>query len=291
MSSAVLDALVTANRPDQFGLLERVTGLLTASPAVTHLLVRGSLASGTADRLSDVDFVVAVDDRRFIEFVSVLDALIETDLGGILPGWRDTIVGDMGGLGYVYLVNWAGHLQQMDLYVVPASKVDLVRERTVSHPIFVREPLPRAAHEPLTDVDAFVAAKTAEPRSCTDFVIEALVVGYLIRKRIARGQEFIAYSEAYLFNNAAKNLIKAALAPTSRFYGWYQLREEVGSTPIGKACLQDLTALISSPAIPTLASLTEALGRVIAIAERAAPEAVDTLRPAIDAYRFYLELP
>jgi hypothetical protein len=36
--------------------------------------------------------------------------------------------------------------------------------------------------------------------------------------------------------------------------------------------------------------LAEGLDRVVAIAERAAPEAVGCLRPAIDAYLRYLEL-
>lgn len=288
MSHPVLDDLAKANRPDQFGLLECATELLTASPAVTHLLVRGSLASGTADRLSDVDFIVGVEDGAFAEFVSVLDALVSAELGGILPGWRDTIVGDMGGLGYVYLVGWAGHLQQIDLYVVPATKVVGVHEHTMVHPLFVRD-IDRA-YESDPTVAPFVARSLIEPRPCAELLIETLVVGYLIRKRIIRGQEFIAYSEAYLFNVAVKNLIKAALAPTSRYYGWYQLREEIGSTPIGKACLRDLGALISASAIPTVETLAEGLDRVVAIAERAAPEAVDCLRPAIDAYLRYLEL-
>ncbi len=286
MSNAVLDELAKVNRPNQFGLLERATDLFTASPAVTHLLVRGSLASGTADRLSDVDFVVGVEDRLLPEFVSVLDALVSADLGGILPGWRDTIVGDMGGLGYVYLVGWAGRLQQVDLYVVPASRVTRVHEHTAAHPIYVRDA--DATYVPDPRVAPFAARILAEPRSCAELLIETLVVGYLIRKRVTRGQEFIAYSETYLFNMAAKNLIKAALAPGSRYYGWYQLREEIGSTPIGKECLSDLAALVSAPAILTAETLVKGLDRVIAIAERAAPEALESLRPAIDAYRYYL---
>lgn len=288
MSRAVLDKLTKANRPDQFGLLERATELFTASPAVAYLLVRGSLASGTADRLSDVDFVIGVDDRSFPEFISVLDALMSADLGGILPGWRDAIVGDMGGLGYVYLVGWAGHLQQLDLYVMPASQIGRVHEHTVAHPIFVREA--DATYEPDARVGPFIARTLGEPRSCTELLIETLVVGYLMRKRITRGQKFIAYSEAYVFNTTAKNLIKTALAPTSRFYGWYQLREEIGSTPIGKECLQDLATLITAPAIPTTETLAEGLDRVIGIAGRSAPEVVESLKPAIDAYRYYLEL-
>lgn len=288
MSHAVLDELANANRPDQFGLLQRTTDLLTVTLAVTHVLVRGSLASGTADRLSDVDFVVGVEDREIPEFVAVLDALVSVDLDAILPGWRDTIVGDMGGLGYVYLVGWAGQLQQLDLYVVPASKVDEVQEHTVVHPIFVRDA--DATYEPDPTVTPFLVRTLAEPRSCGELLVETLVVGYLMRKRITRGQQFVAYAETYLFNTAAKNLIKTALAPTSRYYGWYQLREEIGTTPIGKECLRDLGALISAPAIPTAQTLNDGLNRVIAIAERAAPEAVDSLRTALDSYRCYLEL-
>lgn len=288
MIHAVLDELAKMNRPEQFGLLEKATELLTASPAVTQLSVRGSLAAGTADRLSDVDFIVGVDDGRFAEFVSVLDALVSADLGGIMPGWRDTIVGEMGGLGYVYLVGWVSHLQQVDLYVVPSTKVVEVHEHTSAHLIFVRDS--DHTYEPDPSVASFVARSLIEPRSCAELLIETLVVGYLIHKRITRGQEFIAYSEVYLFNTAVKNLIKAALVPASRYHGWYQLREEIGLTPIGKACLRDLGALISAPAIPTAETLAEGLDRVFAIAERAAPEAVDCLRPAIDAYRHYLEL-
>lgn len=288
MSHAALEKLAKTNQPDQFGLLQRTADLLTVSSAVTHLLVRGSLASGTADRLSDVDFVVGVEDRLFPEFISVLDALVSADLGAILPGWRDTIVSDMGGLGYVYLIGWANELQQVDLYVVPASRVSWVYEHTVAHPIYVRDA--EATYVPDPCVAPFIAHTMAKPRSCAELLIEALVVGYLMRKRITRGQDFIAYSEAYIFNTAAKNLIKAALAPTSRYYGWYQLREEIGSTPIGKECLRDLSALISAPAIPTTQTLADGLDRAVAIAERAAPEAVHSLRTALDAYRYYLEL-
>lgn len=288
MSHAALDELVNLNRPEQFGLLDRTLEVLTESQAVTHLLVRGSLASGTADRLSDVDFIVGVDDGSFAEFVSVLDALVATDLGGIMPGWRDTIVGEMGGLGFVYLVTWAGKLQQIDLYVLPASKVSSVGQRANARTMFVRQTELSSAPEPA--VSDFVARTLAAPRSCRHLLIEALVVGYLVRKRIARGQDFIAYSEWHLFTTAAKNLIKAALAPQSRYYGWYHLREEVGSTPIGKQCLRDLSALISVPAIPTVATLADGIERVVAIATRAAPEAVDSLGSAIDAYRHYLDL-
>jgi predicted nucleotidyltransferase len=207
----VLTELAEANRPEQFALLEYVAERLTSSDAVTTLLVRGSLARGTADRLSDIDFVVGVRDSQFEEYVSVLDALATTELGSILPGWRDSIVGDMGGLGFVYLIGWAGQLQQLDLYLVPASRIGQVREQADCQTIFTRDR--SAEFEPDSTTARFVSGEVSRPRTCTDLLVEAMVVGYLIRKRISRGQRFIAYSEVFLFNTAAKNLIKAALAP------------------------------------------------------------------------------
>ncbi|APE36854.1 hypothetical protein BOX37_26270 [Nocardia mangyaensis] len=289
MTLSVLTELAEANRPEQFALLEHAAERLASSDAVTTLLVRGSLARGTADRLSDIDFVVGVRDSQFEEYVSVLDALATTELGSILPGWRDSIVGDMGGLGFVYLIGWAGQLQQLDLYLVPASHIGQVREQADCQTIFTRDR--SAEFEPDSTTARFVSGEVSRPRTCTDLLVEAMVVGYLIRKRISRGQRLIAYSEVFLFNTAAKNLIKAALAPRSTYYGWYQLEAEVGATPIGRECLAHLTALISAPGIPTLASLTDGLNRVFAVAELAAPDAIDTIRDAIDAYRHYLELP
>jgi predicted nucleotidyltransferase len=114
-----VEDLAVANRPPQFSVMEHLTDLFGRSPAVTHLLVRGSLASGTADRMSDIDFVIAVKDQHFIEFTKALDILMTVEASAIMPGWRDTIVRRMGGIGYVYLAVINGGLLQIDIYVVP----------------------------------------------------------------------------------------------------------------------------------------------------------------------------
>lgn len=295
-SHAAIDTLAAANRPAQFDLAKHVADHLSASPAVTHLLVRGSLARGTADRLSDVDFVVGIAEEHFEQFIAVTDAFVTGELGAILPGWPDTIVAPMGGLGYVYLVPHDGTLHQLDLYLAPTSRIDHIQRTTGAHMVFARDAgeryptIGRLGRVSRGDVAAFVADLRDRPLSCTQQLVEVLVVGQMIRKRIARGQQFIAYAETHLLNTAVKNLIKAALAPASPFYGWYQLEAEIGRTPIGRACLRDLAALICAPAIPTADTLADALNRVVAIAERATPTATDALRPAIEAYWHYQEL-
>ncbi|RKN48221.1 nucleotidyltransferase domain-containing protein [Micromonospora endolithica] len=284
--STLLDTVAAANLPRQFGLLEKSVEALSHSSAVQSLHVRGSLAAGTADRLSDLDFVVAVHDPSFASFVRVADALMTAELGAILPGWRDTIVARMGGLGYVYLVAYSGKLYQVDLYIVPVSRLETVLARTTAMPVYLAE---GQASRPHSHVDWIINSTLERPYSPDELLVEILVLGHMIRKRITRGQRFIAYAEMFALHAAVKNMIKASLAPGSSFYGWYQLPEEIGTTPIGRQCLADLDRLLTGNAVPTGEDLTAALTTALTVAERAAPTVVQALRPAIDAYWHYLE--
>lgn len=284
-----LAALAEANRPAQIPLVTRIAEALSPSPAVTHLLIRGSLASGTADRLSDVDFAVGIDDAALPAFVTALDDLMTMTTGALLPGWPDSIVTDLGGLGFVYLIPHDGKLQQVDLYLAPASAIPALRREVTCAAVLERvSALPTG--EDRRRAAAFVAERTARPRTCTELLIEHLVLAVLLHKRIQRGQRFIAYAEWHLLHTATKDLIKAALAPASRYWGWYQLREEIALTPIGRACLADLDEAVTSPAVPVADDIERALDRVLALVERACPQALDGLSDALTAYRTYREL-
>ena len=289
MPTLRLTEITQANRPSQLPLLSKLADILATSPAVTHLMVRGSLAHGTADRLSDVDFVVGVHDAQLPAFVEALDALMSVEAGALLPGWRDTIVADLGGVGMVFLVPDEGRLHQIDLYLAPASRIPYLRATVDTVAILDRQPAPGAAQD-LAVADSFATTFLARPRTCTDLLIEHLVLAVLLHKRIKRGQRFVAYSEWHRLHTATKDLIKTALAPASQFWGWYQLREEIAVAPIGRACLSDLDAAISGPAIPQATDVDAAIERVLALVERACPQALDGLHDAITAYRTYQEL-
>ncbi|MCM2579738.1 hypothetical protein [Streptomyces meridianus] len=289
MPALQLSELAHANRPTQLPLLSKLADILATSPAVTHLMVRGSLAHGTADRLSDLDFVVGVHDAQFPAFVEALDDLMSVEAGALLPGWRDTIVAALGGVGMVFLVPDEGHLHQIDLYLVPASRIPRLRATVATALLLDREPSPVTAEEAAM-AERFVVEFLARPRTCTELLIEHLVLAVLLHKRIKRGQQFVAYSEWHRLHTATKDLIKTALAPTSRFWGWYQLREEIAVTPIGRACLGDLEAAISGPAIPMATDVDAAIERMLALVERACPDALSGLGTAIAAYRSYQEL-
>jgi hypothetical protein len=72
-------------------------------------------------------------------------------------------------------------------------------------------------------VAQFVTDRLAMPPACEQLIVEALVLGWMIRKRIARGQKFMAYAETHMLHTAARPLIRAALSPRTAFYRWYHL--------------------------------------------------------------------
>lgn len=282
-----IDRLAAANRPRQFTIMENVTDLLATSPFVTHLLVRGSFARGTSDRLSDVDLVIGITPSAFIEFVTVHDALAATQLGAIMPGWFDTIVPRMGGLGYVHLIEYDGKLYQLDLYLVPSEQIESIAAFTRGQIIYTAQANDTAPEPAVTQ---FIADRMAAPPTCEQLIIEMLALSWMIHKRIIRGQRFMAYAETHMLHTAARALVRTALSPQTAFYGWYHLDTDIGTTPIGRACLRELEVLIASPPLPTHESLTETLERILALAHRAAPHAVEGLRLSIDAYRYHLDL-
>jgi predicted nucleotidyltransferase len=283
-----IDRLAAVNRLSQFAIMERVTNCLVASPAVTHMLVRGSFARGTSDRLSDVDLVVGVTPAAFTAFVSVHDALAATELGAIMPGWPDKIVPRMGGLGYVHLIEHEGKLYQLDLYLAPSDQIDTITTLTRGHIVYTSPHT--ATPDPDPAVAKFIADHLSTPPTCEQLIVEALVLSWMIHKRILRGQQFMAYAETHMLHTAARTLIRTALSPQTAFYGWYHLDTDIAITPIGRACLRELEELVTSPPVPTIESLTDSLERILALAHRAAPQAVDVLRLSIGAYRHHLDL-
>ncbi|MFI9724649.1 hypothetical protein ACIHFE_34350 [Streptomyces sp. NPDC052396] len=285
-----LEELAHAHRLAQLAVLGDLVHALSATTAVTHLLVRGSLASGTADRLSDVDLVVAVRDDRLPDLMDTLDALMSATFGTLLPGWRDAIVGNLGGAGFVYLLPHDGHLLQLDLYLCPTSAVGALRRRIGPRLLWQGA---GAGADDIADADtrqrtAQELARAAEaPADCGSLLVQAMVLHAMLRKRLARGQQYIAYGLLHDLNATCRDMIRTALVPYSRHHGWYHLPDEVGRTATGRECLIELTQALTSPPVPTVAQADEALDRIIRLAQRIAPHAADSLTDEITAYRAY----
>lgn len=280
--------LAEANLPRQFTIMETAIKVLAASPAVTHLMIRGSFAAGTSDRLSDVDLVAGVREHDYARFARAQDALVAARLGQLLPGWPDTIVPALGGLGWVHLIQHDGMLYQLDLYLAPSRHIEDITARTHGRLLYTAADSSAAAGDTAAAADAFIDAALAAAPEPVHLIVELLVLAWMIRKRITRGQQFMAYKEAHQFVTAARTLIRAALSPHTAYLGWYHLDEHLGATPIGRSCLDLLAELAALPAVPTATTLPRMLDTALRLAELAAPEAAGELQPGIDAYRYYL---
>ncbi|MDX3867224.1 nucleotidyltransferase domain-containing protein [Streptomyces europaeiscabiei] len=283
-----IEELAHAHRPVQLAVLGDLVQALSATTAVTHLLVRGSLATGTADRLSDVDLVVAVRDDQLPTLMGSLDALMASAFGTLLPGWRDTIVGNLGGAGFVYLLPHDGHLLQLDLYLCPTSAVGALRRRIGPRLLWQGPGSEETTDEDTQRQTAQELARAAEaPADCGSLLVQAMVLHAMLRKRLARGQQYIAYGLLHDLNATCRDVIRTALVPHSRHHGWYHLPDEVGRTATGRECLAELTEALTSPPVPTVAQADEALERIVRLAQRITPHAVASLTDEITAYRAY----
>jgi hypothetical protein len=285
-----LEELAHAHQPPQLTVLADLVQTLSDVPAVTQLLVRGSLATGTADRLSDVDLVVAVRDERLLALMDSLDAVMSTEFGTLLPGWRDTIVGDLGGAGFVYLLPHDGHLLQLDLYLCPDSAVDALRRR-IGPRLLWQAPRTDTGSDADTvsrvETAADLARPAAAPADCPTLLVQAMVLHAMLRKRVLRGQEYIAFGLLHQLHETCRDVIRTALVPHSRHHGWYHLPDEVGRTMIGRECLAELADALSGPRVPTVAQADQALERIVRLAGRIAPHAVAALSDELTAYRAY----
>ncbi|WP_075017986.1 hypothetical protein [Actinacidiphila rubida] len=283
-----LEELAAAHRPEQLVLLERLMDALTACDAVTHLMVRGSLASGTADRLSDLDLVVAVHDGQLPQLVDHLDPLLGTQFGALLPGWRDTIVGQLGGTGRVYLLPHAGHLLQLDLYVCPTSTAQAVQQRSGARVLWQSGHTPEIAEAERAQASLALEHLASAAPDCTALIVQAVVLHAMLRKRLRRGQTYIAFGLQHHLVETCRDLIRTALAPHSRHHGWYHLAE-VGHTAAGRACLRELHDAVRQPAASTLKQADRALERILRIAQNVAPTQLAALSGELAAYRAYQE--
>jgi len=283
MTADMLAEIAEANRPEQFTIMDTATGLLSASPAVSHLMVRGSFADGTSDRLSDIDLVVGVREPDYPDFTASQDALIRAAFCQMLPGWLDTIVPPFGGAGWVHLIQHQGTLYQLDLYVAPSGRIHEIQARTRGRIIYTT---PQAGEPDASDAEraeSFARSMLDAQPTAASLITELLVLAHMIHKRLARGQRFMAYKEAYQFTDAARGLARTGLAPRTEYLRWYHLEETLGETPLGKECLALLRELTDLPAVPDGTTLPRMLDIVLRLAALAGPDALTELQPGIDA--------
>lgn len=221
-----LQNLLVQSPPPQFQILEKLLDVFARKDALKFAFVRGSIARNDYDRTSDVDLVIGIEDSLFESFIQSLDFLMEEHFNPILPGWNDKIVPDFGGLGYVYLIPENGQLFQVDLYVIPASKLAAVRAIPKAKQVYMANDDVVVADIKTQQQNQNLIQTLKKAESGKDaYLVEAMILAFLLLKRIKRGQVLLNYSETVLLNSAIRNIFRLCFEPHYINYGWYHFME------------------------------------------------------------------
>lgn len=285
-----IQKLTRVNQPQQIEFLEIVAGTLEKSPVVSHLLVRGSIAAGRADRSSDVDLVIGVQSRAIESFLTILDSIISIELGSLFPGWYDVLAPNLGGWGFVYLVPFKGVLYELDLYVVSEATIPSIIDIGALQ-IHVKSGSTQSCKDDFSTTAKNIDLKkiiTSDPAQ--NLVIETLSLLHMMSKRIIRQQWFIVYGLSYLISDAMRRFIKHNLIPNSKHWGWYHLEDELVIDPRGRKCLHELSVLISSLSVPDHTNVEALFTSIMKIISIANPELYSDLKLEIEAYKYYLKI-
>lgn len=284
-----IQQLSRSNQLQQIEFLEFVANVLKQSQAVSHILVRGSIARGRADRFSDVDLVIGIASDDLTGFLTVLDAVVSTATGSLFPGWYDSLAPDMGGWGFVYLVPFRGLLYELDLYVVPEGTIPAVISLGALK-IYANAATNHTGNDSRTTEAYIDVNKILTIKPTFNIVIEVFALLQMMSKRVARRQRFLVYGLSYLVNDAMQRLIRHCFIPNSKHWGWYYLEDELGMDPRGHKCLQELSALISIPLDSDQTYIKQAFATIAQIISIADPVLWLDIAPQVEAYKYYMKI-
>lgn len=276
----------------QIHLLKSIVSRLGTERSVSHVLVRGSFANELADRSSDIDLVVGVREASYEQFNSKVDVLMSTEFGALFPGWLDTMVGDMGGSGFVYLVPVKDTLCQLDMYITSEPYIQSIVDNGAKVLLNNKQNLSEKKHDNTLLTDTTLGKIRSNNSSARSYIVEVLVIFYMLRKRVLRGQTFIVYGLTYMLTDAIREFIKQVFTARPKHWGWYFLEDELGTEENlrSRNCLRILEALITAEPIQNRNHLQWVFDGLMEIIFNAAPDQAEMFGPQFDAYRAYLKL-
>ena len=199
--------------------------------------VRGSLARGDADPLSDIDLLCVVSPEKYGEFIEKAHAAIGEKYKAVLPPWKDEIVKDFGGTGFVHLIQEGGKLYQLDLYVACQGSPGLENLDRVEH----KQRIFHAAHDRhLTqeqrkrldtcryELHADQVKKAVNTAGGTEdtpekTMTEMCILAFMIRKCLKRAEPFVAANEFGMWKKAFIKLARQKYDPAYKDYGFYHV--------------------------------------------------------------------
>ena len=280
-----INDILISNKHKQFELLEELKDVFSASPNVSQMLIRGSMAENTYDRLSDIDLVVAFEDKHYIKFINSLNDILTEYFNVLFPGWYDSIVPDLGGLGFVFLIEYKSKIYQVDIYVVPSSLAHKI-PKIIPSKLIYHNKNNNFSIKPLENNNFFCKNYYQERSKTEDYFIECIILSFLILKRIKRSQVFLNCSETNLLNSAFKNVVRSVLNPIYIHYGWYKL-ENLNKTDRGTKWFNYLKELVKNNSLHDNNSLKKVMCKLIEFVKETSPQTLEKFEAPIQYYYFH----
>ncbi|KAK4692243.1 hypothetical protein P7C71_g4921, partial [Lecanoromycetidae sp. Uapishka_2] len=241
----------------QFSMFKQILQTCRLYPGLERVYVRGSLARGDADPFSDIDLLCIVAPEEFASFIKRIDTGLKERHSPLGEAWVDTIVKDFGGVGFVYLLQTDKGLYQLDLYVACRGHPSLDHLNRVPHKqeIFRHDrtegdnrhsdTLHYRLHSDMVEQE-IRRINSIEP-SVSRTLTELNVLGFMIKKCLERGDEFVAGNEYNTWMNCFIKLVRHKFDKQHRDYGFYHVKRLMNEANDRGALYEDLRAMNNHP--------------------------------------------
>ncbi len=247
---------VAHENPDlpHYEVLKNVLETCRKIEGLDSAYIRGSLARGDADPVSDIDLLCVVTPDKFENYIEQVRQAVQDKHGAIHPGWTDTIVKDFGGVGFVYLTEHEGKLYQLDLYIACKGSPGLQRledlpykqqvfrvRRNMNTDVEQRERYAGLIYRLHEDhVKRTISNINAVPETPERTLTEINVLGFMIKKCLSRGDDFVAGNEFNMWKKAFIRLVRQKYDPELQDYGFYHVKRLKDTAPDGERLFSDL---------------------------------------------------
>lgn len=241
----------------QFSIFKQVLQTCRLYTGLERVYVRGSLARGDADPYSDIDLLCVVAPEQFASFIKQIDTGIKERHNPLGDAWVDTIVKGFGGVGFVYLLQTDQGLYQLDLYVACRGHPSLDHLNRVPHKqeIFRHDrnegdnqhfdTMHYRLHSEMVEQE-IRRINSIEP-SVFRTLTELSVLGFMIKKCMERGDEFVAGNEFNSWKGCFIKLVRHKFDKQHRDYGFYHVKRLMDEANDHGSLYKDLCAITSHP--------------------------------------------
>lgn len=284
MKVQTLTEILVQNPPIQFVYLQKLLDLFSQSEFLTSAFVRGSIARNDYDRASDLDLVLAVDPSAYINVVDSLDSLMTENFITLFQGWPDRIVPSFGGMGLVYLLECDSKILQVDLYVLPSNRLEKLIKTPNVKKIYEKKESALILEENDLEIDNYLRDKFSRFPEVKELLIEAIVLAFLIKKRIVRNHVFLNYSETVLLNTTLRDLVRLIFDPKYKEYGWYHFKETLGRHSVSSQWCNEIEKIIISTPVHSLDTLVKSLEFAIRLIKEQVPETMVLIDTSVDHF-------